>query len=272
MMQKPHEIIKKFYSRKKRANPSYSARSLARDLNLDPSFLSRILKGQKSLPSDRLPEFIKILEIDELGVKELKKSLIHEYAISLGYVEGVENENTNCNSNLSFLAPFEEYRIEEYSESLFHPWYKPLLLELVTLTPYAINLGKISQVLNVELTDLEIAWNFLVQHKYLVKNSEGNWVKSDLKIRFATKESLLTMRRFHKEIMARAIVEMNKNIDPKSFQNRFISSATLAVNPEHVPHLRLRLQEMILELVDQGTKGECRSVYALNFNFFPLIK
>jgi hypothetical protein len=72
--------------------------------------------------------------------------------------------------------------------------------------------------------------------------------------------------------MSKAVEEMYRNTDQKSFQDRYITSATLTVSPEQVEILRLRLQEMIIEIVDLADTKPSQNLYGLSFSFFPLIK
>jgi hypothetical protein len=72
--------------------------------------------------------------------------------------------------------------------------------------------------------------------------------------------------------MSKAVETMYKNVDQKSFENRYITSATVTLNPEQMDKIRLRLQEMILEIVDISSQGISKDVYGMNFSFFPLLK
>lgn len=81
------EILKSFFSNKQMANPRYSLRSLARDLNVNPSVVSRIFTGKQKVTPARLEQFIAILDIDAEAVKELKRKLIVCYIKELGLEE-----------------------------------------------------------------------------------------------------------------------------------------------------------------------------------------
>lgn len=61
------EILAKQWRKKKRSRPNYSLRALARDLQMDPSFISRIFKGQKPLPTERVEDFVQMLDMDPLS-------------------------------------------------------------------------------------------------------------------------------------------------------------------------------------------------------------
>jgi uncharacterized protein (TIGR02147 family) len=266
-------LLKKFYNKKKKANPAYSMRALALDLQLDPSFVNRIFSGKKKFPLERLPSFIKVLDMDSLAVKELKLALISNFASDIGYEMESQDESPKVNfPQTSYLENFDELRPQKNNEGLFQQWFRLVLLDATSLPDFELNFNQLSHQLNVHPEDLEQAWNYLTQNQFISQNSEGKWVKSHDKIRIATKESMHNIRRFHKDMMSKAVETMYKNVDQKSFENRYITSATVTLNPEQMDKIRLRLQEMILEIVDISSQGISKDVYGMNFSFFPLLK
>jgi uncharacterized protein (TIGR02147 family) len=240
---------------------------------MDASFVNRILNGKKKFPRARMEEFIKTLDIDELGIKELKLSLVHEFAEELGFQNTLSPSGSDhLNTKSNFLDNFEEFKSEENTEGLFKNWFRMALLDLHTLPSFELDIGALSEQLNIEPIELENALQYLIQNKYLIPNADGKLMKSNAKTRFATKQSQASIRRFHKEIMSKAVEEMYRNVDSASFKNRYITSATLTVSKTQIEKIRLRLQEMILEVVDMSNEGTSQSLYGLNFSFFPLIR
>lgn len=270
---KVYEILQKFYQRKKRVNPLYSIRALSLTLKLDTSFVNRILNGKKKFPFERIADFIKVLEMDTLGVKELKRALIWEYAREIDYQdEDVFLNSENKNQKSGFLDNFEEFKSENTTTGLFQNWYRLALLELSTIPHYEFNLKKLSQQMNIDEQELENAMKYLIDQKYLIQDSDGRWTKASDKIRFATKESQANIRRFHKDIMSKSVEEMYQNIDKTSFEKRYITSGMLTIGSDQVEKIRIRLQEMILEVIDFSNKDTVQNLYGVHFSFFPLVK
>lgn len=277
---KSNDILKNFFNRKKRLNEKYSLRGMAKALDMDPGFLSRIFNGKQKLPLEQLPQFVKVLDIDSFGLSQLRQALLIEYSAGLNDIFKIHGlpeieDSAHCVSRGKEQMNdkiFEEYSISYDDESIFHPWYKMVLLEMANLPHVEIDFKKLSLQLNVSSEDLQRAWKFLIDRKFIEQDANLKWRKTSKKIRFATKQSLLNVRRFHKEIMTKAVEEMYRFEDQVSFQKRNISSATISVNPAQIEKVKLRLQEMMLEIVDLSSQGDTEKIYGLNFSFFPIVK
>ncbi|WP_413557093.1 hypothetical protein [Bdellovibrio sp. HCB209] len=82
-----HQILKAALEQRQSLNPKYSLRNFAKDLSVNPSFVSRILTGKQTIPSARLEEIIQTLQMDESASKRLKIELIRDYMKELGLKE-----------------------------------------------------------------------------------------------------------------------------------------------------------------------------------------
>jgi uncharacterized protein (TIGR02147 family) len=278
---KSNDILKKFFQRKRRMNAKYSLRGLAKSLAMDPGFLSRIFSGKQKFPIEQLPLFTKVLDIDTFGLNQLRQALMAEFAVGINQVfknHGLLDIDESLNPQFQNdnepnpVDTFAEYATSFEEESLFHPWYKMVLLEMTNLPNAEIDLKKLSLQLRVSFEDMERSWKFLIDRKFIKMDSSQKWCKTNKKIRFATKQSLLNVRRFHKEMMTKAVEEMYRFEDQSSFQKRNISSATISVNPAQIEKIKMRLQEMMLEIVDLSSQGDVEKIYGLNFSFFPILK
>jgi cyanate lyase len=61
---KVHQILQKAFLAKRKMNPSYSQRALARDLGTSAVFVTNILTGKKSIPAARFKRIFKVLDMD----------------------------------------------------------------------------------------------------------------------------------------------------------------------------------------------------------------
>lgn len=263
------EILAKQWRKKKRSRPNYSLRALARDLQMDPSFISRIFKGQKPLPTERVEDFVQMLDMDPLSTVELKRALLLDFAEKMGL--GIDYLNTT-DSGASLTLKFEDYSIPENQESLLDPWYKIAILDMVTLENFVFDPPRISRQLGITMDDFSRAWNFLVRGGFVLQNKELNWSKSESKIRIATKRSTRAIRQFHKSLMIRAIDEMAQHPDNESFAKRLITGATVAVNLQQIEKIKLQLNAALLEACQSATEGPTQEVYGINISFFPLTR
>ncbi|WP_413584170.1 helix-turn-helix domain-containing protein [Bdellovibrio sp. HCB274] len=86
-MSRVHQILKAALEQRQSVNPKYSLRSFAKDLSVNPSFVSRILNGKQTIPSARLEEIIQTLHMNEASSRNLKIELVRDYMKELGLKE-----------------------------------------------------------------------------------------------------------------------------------------------------------------------------------------
>ncbi|WP_413574553.1 hypothetical protein ACLVWU_10015 [Bdellovibrio sp. HCB290] len=82
-----HLILRAALGHRQSLNPKYSLRSFAKDLSVNPSFVSRILSGKQTIPSSRLEEIIQTLQMSETSSRKLKIELVRDYMKELGLKE-----------------------------------------------------------------------------------------------------------------------------------------------------------------------------------------
>jgi cyanate lyase len=82
-----HQILKSALEKRQSLNPKYSLRSFAKDLAVNPSFVSRVLTGKQTIPSSRLEQVIETLHMDAHTAKALKIELVRDYMKELGLKE-----------------------------------------------------------------------------------------------------------------------------------------------------------------------------------------
>lgn len=86
-MSRVHHILRSALERRQNLNPKYSLRNFAKDLSVNPSFVSRILTGKQTVPTSRLDQIIQTLEMDAHTSRMLKIELIKDYMKELGLHE-----------------------------------------------------------------------------------------------------------------------------------------------------------------------------------------
>ena len=73
-------------------------------------------------------------------------------------------------------------------------------------------------------------------------------------------------------MIAKALQVLLGETDDVSFSRRMITAISFAANPQRLKQGRERLMELIYEIADIMTEGDCTEVYQLNVQFFPLTK
>ncbi len=260
----PHLIIKKYFARKQKVNPKYSLRSFARDLDVNPAFVSRLLNGKQEIPRQRLDQITKILEMDSLTSKELKKSMAAILLKEMGL-----DPSEIGKSKASSILQFDDRAMTAKEMSVLSPWYNITIMELVTCANFKMDAGWIAKRLNLTNDQVERSLSYLIENGYLKKDQDG-LIKTNKQLRLPTKLSAGIIRQFHKSMMEFAVKEMFQKIGDKDFAERLITSTSIAVNKENIPKAKERMLEMQIEIADILRDGECTEVFDLTLALFPL--
>lgn len=255
----PGEVLKMYFERKRVAQPRYSLRALARDLKVSPAYISQVFNSKKKVPETRLAELIRLLDMDDIAVLQLKDAL-HP---------GEKRKTALAPADFAFFDRFRPLDQQKYA--VLERWYMVALLDLTTLEDFDPRPAWIAKRLGISPTEAELALATLQEHG-LLKEVDGKLTKADLKLRFPTKTTQLVIRRFHKQLIKKAYDELDQRAGHEAFDGRLVAGATFALNPAHLALLKQKIQECMYEVSSLAAEGPCRDVYQLNVQFFPLTK
>jgi uncharacterized protein (TIGR02147 family) len=261
---KPHQILKKYFLRKQKANPKYSLRAFARDLKVSAPFASRLFLGTQEIPLKRLGQIAKVLDMDILDLKDLKNAIAKEFLNTLGL-----SSKDFVEPPKQVLSTFEDKAMTLKEMSVLSPWFNIAILELVTCEDFKSDAAWMAKRLGIRPDQAETSKTYLIRQGYL-KEVRGVLQKTDRHLRLPTKNSLDIVKRYHKSMMDLAAKEMFRNGDSRSFENRLITSTSIAVNPANIPLAKERLAEVQLEVSELLREGPCTEVYDLTLVLFPL--
>lgn len=257
-------ILKKFFSLKKTVNPRYSLRSLARDLDVNPSVVSRILTGKQDITPIRLEQFIEILNIDAIAAKELKRHLIISYMKELGLEE----------SDLFGMPPvsvmdYDDRHLSIKDMNILNPWYNIAILEFSACEDFVKDPAWIAKRLGLRVDQVEKSLTYLLLNGFLVESEEG-YRKSSRKLRLPMFKSHEVVRYFHKAMMELAVREMFQKTDDQSYASRLITSTSIAVNSAKLEESKAQIAKMQLEIAEMLNQEPCDEVYNLTIGLFPI--
>ncbi|MGZ3773231.1 MAG: TIGR02147 family protein [Pseudobdellovibrionaceae bacterium] len=257
----PTEVLNRAFAKKKQKQPSYSYRSVAQSLSVSASYVSALFRGLKNIPTERITDLARALDMDSSDESLLRR------AIAITEISKLNVDLDLLNSQTLPSRTRTSGNIKEFS--MLEPWYRMALLDLVTCSNFNDDPKWIAQKLGIRVEEAHFAFNELFRHGFIgIEN--GRYKKIHQHLRFPTTKSLPKIREFHKKMMEKAIYQMMNKTDDESFRNRTINGITMATNPVNIEKARLRLREVLFEIADILSDGECTEVYQLNFQLFPL--
>lgn len=258
------DIINIYFERKKLSFPNYSLRALARDLDISAPYVSNILNGKKPVPENRLADFIKVLDLDDIAILQLKHAVFPESKTAI-----VEDGPRLNEDDINFINKYKPLDKKKYE--VLNDWYNIAILDLTTCEGFKSDPAWIAKKLKLNQLQVEIAIENLKRHD-LLKTVDGKLEKVEDKLRFPTNVSQTVIRKFHKQMIKKAYEELDEKIEDSEFANRLIAGTTFALNTEKMAILKEKIQNTIYEVAATASEGPCQSVYQLNFQFFPLSK
>jgi uncharacterized protein (TIGR02147 family) len=258
------DILNIYFERKKLSFPNYSLRALARDLNVSAPYISNILNGKKPVPENRLADFIKVLDLDDIAILQLKNAVFPETKKATSEVGPRLNED-----DIDFINKYRPLDKKKYE--VLNDWYNVAILDLTTCEGFQSDPAWIAKKLKLNQLQVEIAIENLKRHD-LLKSIDGKLEKVEDKLRFPTNVSQAVIRKFHKQMIKKAYEELDQKVEDGEFANRLIAGTTFALNPDKINLLKEKIQNTIYEVANTASEGPCQSVYQLNFQFFPLSK
>lgn len=239
------------------ANSSYSLRAFARDLNIEPSLLSKILRK-------KIPVTLKMLErlAPSAGLIEPDLSTYREYVKS---AEGMKHFDN-----------LQDKQIHHEEFKLIQDWYHITIVELTLLSDFDPTAAWIAKKLGISESEASMAVERLISLGFLERTEDGNFRKSGhgspgLRIVSDDYPSYIkSLRQAIHQFGEKAMTAMHE-ISPTHRAN---TTLTVAIDSTLVADAKKKIINFTRSLVDElEKKSKTKNhVYELMVSFFPLTK
>lgn len=250
------EFLKNKLQEKQDNNSAYSMRSFARDLNIDPSSLSKVMNG-KRIPDLELVQ--QILEKLNQSPEEIEK-----------ICSKIEQEKNIKSFKIS--TPRKEYK--STPEIVFKIISDPIhytFLELIKLNSGEFDTQFFTKKLKVSDARIGEVLNNL-QQAGLIKIEDDHI--SDLTAGFSSHEIGLEQTNMANKEYQKSLLELSKEaIDEVEMENRDHSAIVFATNQRKIYEAKGIIKKFRQSLCDfLEDVDEKDSVYALHVGLFPVTK
>ncbi|MBK9385708.1 MAG: TIGR02147 family protein [Planctomycetes bacterium] len=238
------------------ANPQYSLRAFALDLDIDHASLSQLLRGKRALTETTIERLGQRLGC---GAPELAAFVRRERL--RGAVVG-ELATTQAIQTLS-----------QYAAAIVTDWEHLALLELTHVASFRPDVGWIARVLGITTDAVTLALNRLLHLGLLVMEDERTWRDACGPTVFQNGRSDATA---FGRAAARALAERLHALAPPPARGDLPqehASMTIAVSCARVPEALERLRVLRAELVQLFAADAARDeVYRLDLRLYPLTR
>jgi uncharacterized protein (TIGR02147 family) len=254
-------LLKQEMLDRKRINSRYSARAMARDLELSAAFFSQLMNGKRAL-SDETAEsiarrlnwnsskrraFVLLVQIARAKSPELKSALTKEFKKLKVPVRAREG--------------FRRLNLDSFS--LISEWYHYALLELTEVGQFQPDVRWIAKRFRLPAEKIKLAVERLIRVGLLspeFKKLEGNYRIGDI--------PSLAIRNYHHQMLRLA----DFALENQGSETRDFSSCTMALDPRKIPQARELIREFQKELMELMEGGEKTAVYQMSMQLFRLDK
>ena len=228
-----------------RKNPAYSLRAFAKYLDINQSFLSKLLKGQRAVTKD-----LAAAVGPKLGLKPAQVKALF---------------STGTASMPGFLSLSDD-EFEFLSE-----WHHFAIIELSKTEGFEANEQKIASRIGIHVEEVRDAierlqrLNFIQvkEGKFKVLTPNTTWTN--------TKKTSDARKKFQKSLLEKSL----DAIDHIPFEQRENGSVTVAISTKRLPEFKEKLKEMRKELAiffQADDEKNLDEVYQLTVSFFPITK
>jgi DNA-binding transcriptional regulator YhcF (GntR family) len=228
-----------------RKNPAYSLRAFAKYLDINQSFLSKLLKGQRPVTADLAASVGPRLGLKPTQVKALFSS--------------------GTTSMPGFLS------LSDDEFELLSEWHHFAIIELSKTDDFDNDPQKIANRVGIHVEEVRDAVERLQRLNFIqVKNGVFK-VLSPNTTWTNTKKTSEARKKFQKTLLEKSV----DSIDHVPFEQRDNGSVTLAINTKRLPEFKEKLKDMRKEIADffqADDEKNLDEVYQLTVSFFPLSK
>jgi uncharacterized protein (TIGR02147 family) len=230
-----HELVKRCKS-----NPKYSLRAFARQLGMEPSFLSKVLRKQRNISSKRVAQLGQ-----RLGMKP--------------------NEMAEVQKNSDVLSSFSPVDADQFQ--MIADWYHFAILELSLVKNFKPSIRWIAACLGISHAEAQSAVERLQRlGKIAIDSRTGKW---KVKTGFTTTASPIStgaFRTMQKQILSLAAEKM----ESVPIEERDQSSMTMAIDSARIPEAKKMIKNFRRRLMRYLQSGKTKDdVYLLSISLFP---
>lgn len=229
------------FRRRKEANPAFSLRAFAKQLDVPPGRLSELLSGKRRLNTRLASRFGQRLGISPAKVKALS----------------MPNERADQDHAL----------MEEDTFQVIADWEHIALLSLVETEGFRNDARWIARRLGVSPVEARDSMERLLRVGLLAKDG-AKLVKTSAELRTTNEVQSASLRKSHRQTLAQA----TEALDNVPIAERDITSITMAIDPAKLPLAKELIRDFRYRLSALLEGGKKKEVYNLNVQLVPVTK
>lgn len=264
-MNEQSNILRSYYSKKKRDGSRQSLRAVARKMGVSVTLLSLVIHGKRRLPIRILDPLCQYLDIDQVDRDKLLKEVIlrdggtPQHALEL--VTKPQEKKKPTSLQWETLA--------KKDTEFLADWMDIAIFLTAGLRDSEGTPEWVSRKLFFELGLVNRKMRQLEEAGFLVRNGEElRPAKRSLQIRSG--KDFTPIRAYHKAHLENAVQTLEQDTTDFDLFHRFITGMTVTVSKKSVSRFKQKIQDFLLEFAEECSQEDAEEVYQMAIQFFPL--
>lgn len=258
------DFLLNYYKRRKEKMPLYSYRMMGSKLDLDSSYLYRILQKKQHLPTHAIPSAKEMLGLSG------RVAEYFDILIACSQTKNQDKRNTLTEKALA-LRDVERKRINDSELRFLSEWWIPAVRAYLEISGGVANPKIIAQNIYPPITEgqAQEAIDILKNLGFVSNLASGRLKINNTHLTVSGPEKAKAVRGFQKQVLQLA----EKALESCPVPERDISTLTVAVDAVGFEDLREMLQEfrrLVQKRVDEASSPD--RVMHLSMAFYPVAK
>jgi uncharacterized protein (TIGR02147 family) len=247
------DILKNELAERVLANPSYTASSFAKKLNIDKSYLSLILNKKRNLGLDLARDICKVLMFEK------DKAEFFKLSVELSQLKSEESKRL-IKQKLK-ASPFYRNKFKKVGFfKLISDWEYSAIFESINLDCEKIDAKKISKVLNLPLRRVKTIIKELVDLELVYDGGDSLEYRESVNLVIPGESDDLSLRKFHLQILNK----IQQSLLNESFDARSITGTTLAINSKNLCKYKKLIERFHREIISLSeSENEKNEIFQL---------
>lgn len=242
-----------------------SLRGLAREVSMDPSFLSKILRGERNLSAEHA-----FAIAGALGLEKDAK-LYFEHLVRFSQARSHETKRHYFEKLLRLRKPPEAAPLTAEQYRFYSEWYHTVIRELLHFYPFEDNAADLARMLVPSVSPTKVKKSVeLLENLGIVHRRADNSVElTNIFVTAGPEVQAFAVRSFQRAMMDLAM-EALERIDK---ERREISTMTLSLSEEGFEEAKTAIRGLRKKLREIAQNdSDVNGVYQMNFQAFPVTR
>ncbi len=258
------QFLNDYFSLKKEENSHYSLRMMGRLIEMDASYLAKLLSGKRHLSPRSMPKLCQYLKFD-FGEAEYFETLVY-----FNKARSEEQKRTHFETLLTLRKPHTT-SLEGYQYAFYKKWFYTALRNLLEFYPFyqGDDYSDLGAQLSPKITGSEAqeGIELLAQLNLVTLSEDNRYELTDSAITSGTSWSSLAIKDYQIETIELSRQSLDRH--PKAVRD--ISTVTMNVSEDEFEKITEMLQKFRSSVINYVNESEHPDrVYQLNMQMIPL--